>query len=58
MSYQITWKDWQGREHITPTFVIGREKEAIEDLTLNSKHKLHVKEIIEIEPIPIKQRSK
>ena len=30
MSYQITWKDFNGRERITPIFVIGKEKEAIE----------------------------
>jgi len=56
MSYQITWKDWQGREHITPNFVIGKEKEAIEDLTLNSKHKNQVKEIIHIQPLNLTKR--
>ena len=54
MSYQITWKDFNGRERITPIFVIGKEKEAIEGLALHTKYKKQVKEIIHIEPLNLK----
>lgn len=55
MSYQSTWRDWQGREHETPVFIIGREKDHIEYLALQSIHKKPVKEITNVKPI---QRSK
>lgn len=51
MSYQITWKDFAEREHETPVFVIGKEKDAIEYLAIESKHRKQVKSIINIKPI-------
>lgn len=51
MSYQITRKDWQGREHETPVFIIGRKEDHIEYLALHSIHKKRVKEITNVKPI-------
>lgn len=51
MSYQITWKDFNNKEHETPVFVIGGEKESLEFLAIHSIHKKQVKEIINIKPI-------